>query len=697
MFVEADLQAGVRRVDLRAYSGYHCRICRPVGLSASEVDQVISYAIGHVGHAYDTRNIVDLARYLLPTPPVPTSWRRKMISLGSGDPTRAICSGLVAQSFEAIGYPVLPDMTYFPSTSEQCPGCIEEVMHVRHHSLFVPRDFDVPPYFQIVKPSLLDDFNLRTAFGLFPFGGESGIFSGMTQDLPPIAVHRTGEQSTVALGGAAAAPQPLVVDSFAGSVRVEWDHATAFTPLGQLPFFIDFLKTAGLFDSFVADSPLNYESPNASKTRDVLGTAMLSMLAGHKRYSHIAALRGDGVLPELLGMRKIVSEDSVRRAFAAIEEKAGAAWMRRHLDHCLEPLLSEPWILDIDTTVKPLYGRQEGAVVGYNPKKPGRPSHCYHTYSMAGTRLVFDVDVCAGDEHASNHAAPALWALLDRTARDCWPTLLRGDKGFGNEKIMREAELRALAYLFKLRLTANVRRAIERLSQQSEWVDSGQGWQAKETQVRLKGWSRQRRIIVLRRRVKGELATPSTDEAGQRRLTFVDILPSEELWEYQVLVTSLVEQVGSFGQLYRDRADGENIFDELKNQWGWGGFVTQDLARCRLAARMVALFYDWWNIFVRLAEPDWHREAITSRPLLLHAIAERVRHARQTTIRIASMHARSVPAAEALRAVAKFLRGLVETAEQLAPLHRWREILSRAFQAFLKGRPLRAPLRLKPG
>ena len=115
-------------------------------------------------------------------------------------------------------------------------------------------------------------------------------------------------------------------------------------------------------------------------------------------------------------------------------------------------------------------------------------------------------------------------------------------------------------------------------------------------------------------------------------------------------MTSLVEQLGSFGQLYRDRADGENIFDELKNQWGWGGFVTQDLARCRLAARMVALFYDWWNIFVRLAEPDWHREAITSRPLLLHAIAERVRHARQTTIQIASMHARSVPAAEALRA-----------------------------------------------
>jgi len=402
------------------------------------------------------------------------------------------------------------------------------------------------------------------------------------------------------------------------------------------------------------------------------------------------------VLPELLDMSKIVSEDAVRRGFAAIEEQAGANWLRGHLDHCVEPLLSEPWILDVDTTVKPLYGHQEGAEVGYNPKKPGRPSHCYHTYSMAGTRLVLDVDVSAGDEHTSNHSAPGLWALLDRTPHDCWPSLLRGDKGFGNERIMSEAERRALPYLFKLRLTAKVKRAIERLSGQSDWVDSGQGWQAKETEIRLQGWSRQRRVVILRRPVRGAPATPAIDEGRPPRLALLDIGPNEEMWEYQVLATTLLEALESFGQLYRDRADGENVFDELKNQWGWGGFVTHDLARCRLAARLVALFYDWWNIFTRLAEPDRHREAITSRPLLLHAIAERVRHARQTTIKIASMHAKSVPAAKALRAVALFLRRLATNAEQLTPWQRWREILARAFQAFLKGRALRAPPRLCP-
>jgi hypothetical protein len=462
----------------------------------------------------------------------------------------------------------------------------------------------------------------------------------------------------------------------------------------QLPFFVDYLKAAGLFDALVADCPLTYTSPNAPPKRDVLGTIMLSVLVGHKRYAHITALRNDGVLPELLGMKKIVSEDAVRRAFQAIGEEAGTQWLQHHLHYCTTPLLAEPWILDADSTVKLLYGHQEGAVVGYNPKKPGRPSHVYHTYTMAGLRLVLDTDVAAGNEHSSNHAAPGLWALLDRLGPECQPALLRGDSGFGTEAVMREAEQRGLPYLFKLRLTANVKRLIKRAFSKDDWRDAGQGWEGRSDSLRLVGWSRQRQVLVLRRRLKESLAVGERNDKGQMLLGFADIGPGAEAYEYAVLVTSLEDEPLAIAQLYRDRADSENPFDELKNQWGWGGFTTRDLARCRIMARFIALIYNWWNLFVRLAEPDKHLEAITSRPLLLSAIAARSRHARQTTLRVASSHAKAGWAAKVLSGIAQFLQELIQSAEQLTAEQRWCRILSHAVRGFLGGRQLSLPAHL---
>ena len=84
-----------------------------------------------------------------------------MIALGSGDPTKAICSTLIAQAFEAIRYPVLPMVTYEISNDTDCVDCVSEIHHIRHFSLYTPRDFDVSPYFEIVKPSLESGFDYR--------------------------------------------------------------------------------------------------------------------------------------------------------------------------------------------------------------------------------------------------------------------------------------------------------------------------------------------------------------------------------------------------------------------------------------------------------------------------------------------------------------------------------------------------------
>ncbi len=154
VLIEADLRAGVRAVPLSRFEGLHTRICRPVGLSPEDLKKVIDFAVGSIGEAYDLKNLVDLVRYLLPTPPVPTRWRRRMIALGSGDPTRAICSTMIAQAFGLVRYPILP--AYRPDAQAQ-----EELLQIRHHSLYVPRDFDISPYFAIVKPTIAHGFDYR--------------------------------------------------------------------------------------------------------------------------------------------------------------------------------------------------------------------------------------------------------------------------------------------------------------------------------------------------------------------------------------------------------------------------------------------------------------------------------------------------------------------------------------------------------
>jgi hypothetical protein len=499
-----------------------------------------------------------------------------------------------------------------------------------------------------------------------------------------------GEQDIQAVGR----QSRVAVDTFAGRIHVEWDPDAAVTPMGQLPFFIEFLKVSGLYDVFVNECPLRYTSANAPKVRDVLGTLLLSILSGHKRYAHITTIRSDRVNPDLLGMKDIVSEDSIRRALASFDEADAIAWVDKHLANSTRPVLSlAPWILDTDNTVKCLYGNQEGAVKSYNPKKPGRPSHSYHSYFMANTRMSLGVEVEAGDKHTGKHVAAGLWKLLDSIPRELWPNFIRGDCAFGSEPIMHEAEERNLHYLTKLRLTANVKKLIHRLIAKGEWVDAGQGFRGCESTLSLTGWSRTRRVIVLKRPIIGEVLI---NDKKQLELAFIETVDGIKKYEYQVLVTSLDYELLTIAQHYRDRGDCENCFDELKNQWGWGGYTTKDLPRCRIISRLVALVYNWWSLFVRLANPDKHHEAITSRPLMLHSVGRQTTHAGQTIVTITSTHAKASVIQAAMREMTGFFKELATTAEQLCLEERVKLIALRAFRKLLALSPPLPTLKLLP-
>ena len=153
--IEAELGIGVDSAPLSKYSRFHTRVCRPIGLTPDDREKVCRYAIERIGLAYDLKNITDLLRYLMPLP-VPQRWRRRMMALGSGDPTRIICSALIAQAFESVRYPILPKVTRMESRVAR-----RDMLEIRHSSLYAPRDFDISPYFAVVKPTIENGFDYR--------------------------------------------------------------------------------------------------------------------------------------------------------------------------------------------------------------------------------------------------------------------------------------------------------------------------------------------------------------------------------------------------------------------------------------------------------------------------------------------------------------------------------------------------------
>ena len=155
VLVEAVLGQGVVGAPLSKYQKYHTRICRPIGLTDDDCARVCTYAAERIGFDYDVKNIFDLMRYLFPLP-VPQRWRRRMMAIGSGHPTRIICSALIAQAFEHVHYPFLPKITRLESETAR-----REILEIRHSSLYAPRDFDISPYFALVKPTIERGFDYR--------------------------------------------------------------------------------------------------------------------------------------------------------------------------------------------------------------------------------------------------------------------------------------------------------------------------------------------------------------------------------------------------------------------------------------------------------------------------------------------------------------------------------------------------------
>jgi len=471
---------------------------------------------------------------------------------------------------------------------------------------------------------------------------------------------------------------------------VAWEPGTSVSVHGMAVFFIEFLHVTGLWAELKDRCPLHRTSPNAPDRATVVGSLLLSVLSGGNRYRHIDGLRGDKVLPELLGMRRIVSPDSLLRAVRDIAKaETGLSWVRDLLLESLLPVVrAGPWILDLDSTVVMVYGKQGGSAKGYNPTKPGRPSYSYHALLIGGLRLPLDVEARPGNESHAAHGAEHLWNFLDhRLPADAQPWCIRGDISYGNESIIRGCEQRHRDFLFKLRKSGGIKALLSDLDRgQYTWEDAGHGWEGRDDRLQLTTWTSARRVVILRRLVQvARDATPKI--SPHQESVFIAELCPDDGYEYAVLVTSLRQGVATIAQFYRDRADCENTFADMKGDWSWGGFTTQHQDRNQLMACFTALVFTWWNIFVRQVSPIAHREGHVSRPILLHGVARRVTHAGKTILRLTSLHAKSQSIMMALSALTKQIKNAsAHAASQLTTAKPWDAIIRSIFAPLIQAR-----------
>ncbi len=412
----------------------------------------------------------------------------------------------------------------------------------------------------------------------------------------------------------------LSFSTYAGKVGVG-ASTEALTPFGGFVPWAAFMKESGIFERLSESCPVRRTSPNASKPFDILCSFALTALCEGTRFNHVNRLRHDPVLAELFGMERIVSDDTIRRFFRLFDQRGAREWIDAASTR-LWKSIPENYILDWDSTVITRFGKQEQAEVGYNPQKRGRASHHPLLAVVAGTRLCPYYRLRSGKSSSAGEWTEAMEECFSAMGRKPW--LNRADIGFASEKIMawHESSADRPRYLFKLKLTGNVKRAIASIGEE--------GWQGVPRQgvlqlsevegLELHGWSKARRVI-LGRRLQSESLPGENGEFWKRAKH-----------EYEAYVTDLDQEEANAWQiveLYRKRADCENVFDELKNQWGLAGFCSRNARVTSLASKLQLLVYNMWNLFMRLLEPQRHVEAAHGRRWFLFIAARLCKSSRQ--------------------------------------------------------------------
>ena len=384
----------------------------------------------------------------------------------------------------------------------------------------------------------------------------------------------------------------------------------ALTPFGGLIVFLEFLNKIGFVKKVMECMPFQHRSPNSIPPAQTYIAFLISVAAGARRFAQTSWLRGDRALHGLLGIPRFPSDDTIRNLFL----RFGMGEVQRFFEPLTEwmmervPPRADGHSLDLDSTVFERHGeRQEGAMKGYNPRRPGRLSHHPLLAVLAESHFIMHAWLRSGNSGTGRGVteflkeALALWGQRGRLR------VVRADAGFFDDELLTFLEERELPYIVVARLTKNVKQEVKRIA---AWRALDESYAVGECEVKLMGWKTARRLVVVRERIR-----EGKSSVGRKLI---------DLPEYTVRVfaTSLTAAPEEIWRDYNRRADMENRIAELKHDLGADRFCLRDFYATEAVFRSVALLFNLLSEFRRAGGLEQHKEPATLRAQIFLCGAE---------------------------------------------------------------------------
>lgn len=374
----------------------------------------------------------------------------------------------------------------------------------------------------------------------------------------------------------------------------------AVTPYGGLCVVVEYLRKVNYAEQVRRAMPFRFNSPNAIDPVETFTSFLVSVLAGARRFAHAALLRGDRGVRVLMGIKRFPTDDTIRNLFKRFSQRtvtefysAMWAWQTARV-----PIRPGGYSLDLDSTVFERYGHQEGAVKGYNPHKHGRPSHHPLLAVLGEVHFVLHGWLRSGNAGASRGVVEFLKEALAMLPEAIGIRVVRGDSGFFDQELLEFLEHRNLPYVVVARMTKWLSRQAARVR---EWNELDEDYAVGEFQLQLYGWSKSRRFVVVRERLREKKDSPG------RKL--IDV-PG---YTFRLFVTNRAEAPEEIWRDYNQRADMENRIGELKHDLAADDFCMHQFFATEAAFLAILMLFNLLGELQRMSAMNTYRRPATLR------------------------------------------------------------------------------------